>query len=204
MLGFGTALFPLLLVSITYAVVEFNTWYKCVPRFVTAYNLRHSIIHAFATFTMLSIFSTMCQAYAMLKSTSVIDMTGKVKGKVLELDPSITIYSDDHIPYLIVSLSLVFTLVICPGFLLSMYPTRLYGKLSSQCLSSRKQLAIKIFVETVNCGFKDGLNGTRDYRMIPGIMIMLALSYSILMSVSPGHGFNGAQPIITRMIIILS
>ena len=126
---------------------------------------------------MLSIFSTMCQAYAMLNSTSVIDIVGKVKGKVLELDPSITVYSDDHIPYVIVSFSLVFILVICPEFLLSIYPTRLYGKLSSQCLSSRKQLAIKILVETVNCGFKDGLNGTRDYRMIPGIMIMLALSY---------------------------
>ena len=33
---------------------------------------------------------------------------------------------------------------------------------------------------------------------------MLALSYSILMSVSPGHGFNGAQPMITGMIVILS
>ena len=204
MLGFTTALFPLLLVSITYAVVEFKTWYKCVPRFVTAYNLRHSIIHAFATFTMLSIFSTMCQTYAMLDSTSVIDIASKVKGKVLELDPSIRMYSDDHIPYLIVSLSLVFVLVVCPVFLISIYPTRLYGKLSSQCLSARKQLAIKIFVETVNCGFKDGLNGTRDYRMIPGIMIMLPLTISISTSVLPYFGFNGTQPLIVGMIIILS
>ena len=204
MLGFSTALFPLLLVSITYAVVEFNAWYKCVPRFVTAYNLRHSIIHAFATFTMLSIFSTMCQAYAMLDSTSVIDIAGELKGKFLWHDPTIRIYSDEHIPYLIVSLSLVFILVVSPGLLISIYPTRLYGKLCSQCLSARKQLAIKIFVETVNCGFKDGLNGTRDYRMIPGIIILLALTFSILISVFPQHGFSGAQPIITGMIIILS
>ena len=204
MLGFSTALFPLLLVSITYAVVEFNAWYKCVPRFVTAYNLRHSIIHAFATFTMLSIFSTMCQAYAVLDSISVIDIAGKVKGKVLELDPTIRIYSDEHIPYLIVSLSLVFILVVCPGLLISIYPTRLYEKLSSQCLSARKQLAIKIFVETVNCGFKDGLNGTHDYRMIPGIMILLPLTFSILASVLPNVGFNGTKPLILGMIIILS
>ena len=204
MLGFITALFPLLLVSITYAVVEFKAWYKCVPRFVTAYNLRHSIIHAFATFTMLSIFSTMCQAYAMLDSTSIIDITGEVKGKVLELDPTIRMYSDDHIPYLIVSLSLLFILVVCPGLLISIYPTRLYGRLFSQCLSTRKQLAIKIFVETVNCGFKDGLNGTRDYRMIPGIIIMLALTFSILVSVLPHVGFNGTQPLILGMIMILS
>ena len=204
MLGFSTALFPLLLVSITYAVVEFKTWYKCVPRFVTAYNLRHSIIHAFATFTMLSIFSTMCQTYAMLDSTSVIDIAGKVKGKVLGLDPSIKIYSDEHIPYLIVSLSLVFILAVCPGLLISIYPTRLYGKLSSQCLSARKQLAIKIFVETVNCGFKDGLNGTRDYRMIPGIMILLPLIYVILRSVLHPYIFEGTPVLVMGMIMILS
>ena len=204
MLGFATALFPLLLVSITYAVVEFNAWYKCVPRFVTAYNLRHSIIHAFATFIMLSIFSTACVAYAMLDSTSVIDITGKVKGKVLELNPTIRMYSDDHIPYLIVSLSLVFILVVCPGLLISIYPTRLYGKFSSQCLSARKQLAIKIFVETVNCGFKDGLNGTCDCRMIPGIMILLALTFSILMSALPHYGFDGTPPLTIGIILTLS
>ena len=204
MLGFSTALFPLLLVSITYAVVEFNVWYKCVPRFVTAYNLRHSIIHVFATFTMLSIFSTIRQAYAIQESTSVIDIAGKVKGKVLELDPTIRMYSDDHMPYLIVSLSLVFILVVCPGLLISIYPTRLYGKLSSQCLSARKQLAIKIFVETVNCGFKDGLNGTRDYRMIPGITILLLLIYVILQSVLHPYIIEGTPDLVMGMIMILS
>ena len=204
MLGFSTALFPLLLVSITYAVVDFKTWYKCVPRFVTAYNLRHSIIHAFATFTMLSIFSTMCQAYAILQTTSVIDIEGKVKGKVLREDPTIRIYSDEHIPYLIVSLSLVFILVVCPGLLISIYPTRLYGKLSSQYLSARKQLAIKIFVETVNCGFKNGLNGTRDYRMIPGIMILLVIIYAILRSVLYPYIFDGTPLLEVGMIMILS
>ena len=204
MLGFSTVLFPLLLVFITYAVVEFNTCYKCVPRFITAYNFRHSIIHAFATCTMLSIFSTMCQAYAILQTTCVIDIAGNVKGTVLQLEPDIRMYSHDHIPYLVISLSLVFFLVVCPGLLISIYPTRLYGKLSSQCLSARKQLAIKTFVETVNCGFKDGLNGIRDYRMIPGIMILLAFTFSKLMSVLPQRGFAGTPPLATGIIMILS
>ena len=204
MLGFNTVLFPLLLVSVTYAVVEFTAWYKIVPRFVSAYNFRHSIIHAFATFTMLSIFSTMCQAYAILQTTSVFDITGKMKGSVLQLDPSIRMYSRDHIPYLAISLLLVFILVAIPGILITMYPTRLYGKLSSKCLSTRKQLAVKIFVETVNCGFKDGLNGTRDYRMIPGIMILLALAYSLLMAALPHHGFDGTPPLTAGGILALS
>ena len=127
-----------------------------------------------------------------------------MKEKVLQQDPTIRTYSDEHIPYLIVSLLFVFILVVCPGLLISIYPTRLYVKLSSQCLSARKQLAIKIFVETVNCGFKDGLNGTRDYRMIPGVLILLGLTYAILMSSLFLKNFNGLQPFTIGMIIILS
>ena len=203
MLRFGTALFPLLLVSITHAVFEFHTCYKCVPRFVTAYNLRHSIIHAYATFAMLSIFSTMCKAYAILLTSLVIDNAGNVKGTVLQLEPDIRMYSHDHIPYVIFSLSLIFILVVCPGLLISTYPTSLYGKYFSKCLSARKQLAIKIFVETVNCGFKDGLNGTHDYRMIPGIIILLALAYSVIVSILYPYIFS-ATPLLVGMIMILS
>ena len=107
-------------------------------------------------------------------------------------------------PYLIMSLLFVLILVVCPGLLISLYPTRLYVKLSSQCLSARKQIAIKIFVETVNCGFKDGLNGTRDYRMIPGVLILLGLTYAILMSSLSLKNFNGLQPFTIGMIMILS
>ena len=39
--------------------------------------------------------------------------------------------------------------------------------------------------------------------MIPGIMILLALAYSILMSALSEHGFNGTQPLKLGMIIIL-
>ena len=114
---------------------------------------------------------------------SLIYITNNVRVKVLQQDPTIRAYSDEHIPYLIVSLSFVFTLIFCPGLLISLYPTILYGKLSSQCLSGRKQLVvIKIFVETVNCGFKDGLNGIHNYRMIPGVLILLGLTYAILLS----------------------
>ena len=56
-------------------------------------------------------------------------IAGELKGNVLQLDPSMKMYGDDHLPYLIVSLSLVFILVVCPGLPISIYPTRLNGKL---------------------------------------------------------------------------
>ena len=53
-----------------------------------------------------------------------------------------------------------------------MYPTRVYTKLS-QCVSARVRLAITAFAEALHCCFKDGLNGTRDYRASAGLVILL-------------------------------
>ncbi|CAI8016073.1 hypothetical protein GBAR_LOCUS9895, partial [Geodia barretti] len=58
--------------------------------------------------------------------------------------------------------------------LLIIYPTRLYRSLS-QFISARKQLAITSFVESLNGCFKDGLNGTRDYRAYAGLVMLFPL-----------------------------
>ena len=202
MMGFIRSLFPLFLVLVTYTAIEFDACYGLFTQFITTHNLRDTIVHAFATFTMLSIFSTLCQAYAMLQTSVVMDVSGNIRGSVLQFDPTIEMWRVSHVPYLTASLCLVFFLVACPGILLCIYPTRLYRTIS-QRFSTRKQLALKIYAETVNCGFKDGLNGTRDYRMIPGAMILLALIYSVLTSVLPHYGFDGFPPLTIGVIFVL-
>ena len=52
-----------------------------------------------------------------------------------------------------------------------MYPTRIYGYLS-QYISIRKQLAITAFVKALENCFKDGLNGTRDYRALSAFFLI--------------------------------
>ena len=49
--------------------------------------------------------------------------------------------------------------------------SRIYGYLS-QYISIRKRLAITAFVEALQNCFKDGLNGTRDYRALAGLFII--------------------------------
>ena len=202
MLGFFTSFFPLMLVVITYTVIEVNARYSIIKRWsmFTNRTIEHSIIHAFATFTILSISSTACQGYAILQSTSMFNINGKVIRRVLTCNPDIVMFSHEHLPYLFVSLVLVFILVMCPGLLIVIYPTRVYGKLSS-CLSARKQLMITIFVETVHGDFKNGLNNTRDYRVIPGVFILLALAFSLLMSILPHNGFSGFPPLTVGFIL---
>jgi hypothetical protein len=71
--------------------------------------------------------------------------------------------------FMIIPLLQCLFLVFIPCLLLIIYLTRLYRSLS-QFSSARKQLAI---VESLNCCFKDGLNGTRDYRTCAGLVMLL-------------------------------
>ena len=193
-LSINSTLFPLFLVLLTYTAIELSTCYpKFIQRLFSSYNAKHSVIHAFATFMMPTILSTLCRAYTFLQRTPVLDISGNVKGTVLQLDPSIEMWSRKHYPYVITSLSLVCFLVLCPALFLFVYPTRLYRALSGG-LSTRKQLALKIFAETINCGFKDRLNGTKDYRMIPGAFFLVILSYVIIKSFVPHSGYNSFAP----------
>ena len=205
MLGFVSTFYPLFLVLFAYITIELsarcNSMNRCIAinRFITTYNMEHSIIRAFATFTMLSIFSTLCQGYAILQTTRMLDMDGSALRSVWYSDPELTMFSSHHLPYVITSLLFVFILVASPGLLLSIYPTRLYIYLS-QFLSTRNQLKIKIFAETVNGEFKNGLDNTYDYRALPGVFIILALVFSLLMSTLPHYGFDGYPPLSIGLI----
>ena len=63
-----------------------------------------------------------------------------------------------------------------------MYPTRIYNYLS-HFLSARKRLAITAFVEALNNCFKDGLNGTRDYRALAGWVLVVQPVYGIVINI---------------------
>ena len=76
---------------------------------------------------------------------------------------------------ILIILSLILSLLLC------IYPTRLYRYLS-RFLSARKRLAITAFAEALHSCFKDGLNGTHDYRALAeatffGFLIFGAIQY---------------------------
>ena len=73
-------------------------------------------------------------------------------------------------------------LVLIPSLLLCVYPTRIYRYLS-RFVSARKRLAITAFAEALHVCFKDGLNGTRDYRALAGVLILGGVVVSTIDSI---------------------
>ena len=180
MLGFVTALIPLFLVFLTYAGLELNV--KNIPgvrylcqllhkMYSTSFSLSDSVIHAFATFILMSISLVTYETKSMVTSVHLYNVHGKSIRRIMYADPTITMYSGPHYPYLCFALLLMFILVLCPAVVLIVYPTSLYQTFT-RYISPRTQISIKIFVETFQGSFKDGLHGTRDYRMLPGLVIL--------------------------------
>jgi hypothetical protein len=203
MLGFVTALFPLGLIIIVCAGYELNIQnmrgVRCISNLLNKLyskmntnisSTHNSVIRAFATFILMSISLVTFQTHSIVSSRSVYNVSGQVIRRVLYSDPTIETFSSSHFPYLLSAVFLMFVLVLCPALVLILYPTSLYVVLTRH-ISPRKQIAIKIFAETFQECFKDGLNCTRDYRAIPGLFLLTCVGYIIADSVthytSPGR-----------------
>ena len=133
----------------------------------------NAVIHAFATFVLVSSTANVYNLYLMMRGTYVrTSIDGKVHSIRLYFDPTISYLSQEYLLYLSLPVVISILLVLVPSLLLCVYPTRVYTKLS-QCVSARVRLAITAFAEALHCCFKDGLNGTRDYRASAGLVILL-------------------------------
>lgn len=112
-------------------------------------------------------------------------MEGVITKHVVYIDPSVIIFSEKHNYMILLSVFVTVFIYFPPVLLLVIYPTSLYRKISDR-MSSRWRIGIKIFVEMFHGCYKDGTNGTRDYR-----------SYSLLL---PGFVLLPIQGIMTKFL----
>ena len=194
LLNFVPALCPLLLVISTYILIELHgrnfrpivimwkPFSRCFSKLRRNWSATDSIVHAYATLLLLSFATLNHNALQLLESTNVYNSTGTVKTNVLICRPSIHVYSSEYIPYLVTVLILMFFLGVCPTAMLCIYSIKFFQRKLNNCCSQRIQIALKTFVETFQGTFKDGLNGTRDYRISPALFAFLVMLSTILAS----------------------
>ena len=184
--GLATAIYPIILVVITCILMELHArnyriihiLWKPIRISLKKLNITSvtsdAVIHTFATFILLSaiymyltyILATFCSSVTVFRSTN-----GTLYKHVMYYDPTIIWLSSKNTAYFLTGLAIFIFLLFIPSLLLCVYPTRIYGYLS-QYISIRKRLATTAFVEALQNCFKDGLNGTRDYRALAGLFLI--------------------------------
>ena len=130
-----------------------------------------AVIHTLASFMFLLTYNLNFALVAYATWNPVYTMDWSEEYRVFS-DPTVVWFGQMHFIYLsVLGFGLFPFLVVTPSLILLLYPTRIYRFLS-RFLKNRQQLAITAFAEALHSCFKDGLNGTKDYRALAGLTMI--------------------------------
>ena len=195
-LAYIAALYPLLLLSLLYTLIELHSknvrvlvwlWkpfqfgYK---RFQRQWDIRSSIIDAFATFFLLSYVKLLFITYDLLASSEIWSKNGSVIEITSYFDATIQIHHKRKGITILVSgilISLIF--VYLPTLLLLLYPCRCCQKFLTRCSCFRFQF-LRFLMDSFLGSYKDGTNGTRDYRYFAFIFLFFRITISVEYAIS--------------------
>ena len=187
---FLATLYPFILLLLMYIGIELHgrdfkpivilwkPFHKIFLRFYTTWEPSASMIQAFSSLFFLSYAKLLFVIAAPFFVSRAVNAKGEEVDPVVYIDPTVPYLSKKHIYLIIFSLIIAIFLFLPPPILLSIYPTTFFRKISHY-LKPRWNIAIKIYVDTFQGCYKDGTNGTRDYRAVSGYL--LAVGFLLLL-----------------------
>ena len=189
-LDYVIAAYPLTLIILTYTLVRLHyhncalvVWLcrpfiGCFARCRRQWNIQNSLVDAFATFLLLSYVKFLSVSFDILMPTFAWDMNSTMQPPVLYYDGTVEYFGKDHVhlPYALLALAVLLVFTFLPILLLCVYPCRCFQRvLNRYHLSSQ---TLHTFMDTFQGSFKDGTNGTRDYRYFAAVYLIVRY-YSI-------------------------
>ena len=173
-LDYLVALYPLLLLIASYAFLSayekefrivvwlWRPFHKCLARFRRPWNIRHSIIDAFATFLLLSYMKLLTTSVDLLIPISIWNTTHVFEGSYLFYDASVPYFDNQHRAYACCAIIVVIVVVIFPMVLLLLYPMNCFQK----CLNRFKlnSQTLRFFMECFQGSYRDRTDGGMECR----------------------------------------
>ena len=168
LLDYAVAVYPLLLIFITFICVKlhdnfaivvlfWSPFHKCLVRFRKQWNIRSYLINALATFIVLSYVKILNVSFEFLIASNVYNMEGRRINKAFwYYDGRVDMTSKEYLPYLVFALCMLLIFNILPLVLLKLYPFRCFQICLNRVPSSKFKLALQIFMDTFHGCYKDG------------------------------------------------
>ena len=191
MLQYIPAVHPLCLIAVTYVCIKLHdrnfrpiVWlwrpfHKCFTRARRSWDTTSSIIDVFATFLLLSYLKFVQVSLYLLHGITIHNSYGVTETKVLYWDATVKYFSKEHLPYAVAAILILTIFILSPALLLLCYPTKLFRKCSTYCRFRRWQ-ALHVFVEKFQGCYKDGVNGTTDFRSLAGLYLAVRIILTVI------------------------
>lgn len=212
-LKYISAIYPLLLLIITYTVIELKAhnirlvtllWRLCCftcVRWRRVWKAKTSVIDAFASCILLSYTKFVLVSLTYLSYSNVVDGHGKVVDKVLSFDTSIHYFGTEHRPFLVIAILVIVTFGAFPPLVLTFYQFQPFQDLLN-CLHLRGP-GFQRFVEAFQGCYKDGTNGKVDCRFFAGLYFVFRDINFITFAVSTSFPVGFTLIIIATTLFLL-
>ena len=192
-LDYAIAVYPLFLIVITYLLVEMHDhdvrivvwlWKPFHSCFKRNWNIKGSLINAFATFLLLSYVKFLYTSFAFLFPVKVFNIHGKALSQLyLYYDGTVEYFGTEHLPFAILALVALLVFNIFPLLLLVLYPCQCFQRCLNRC-NIRYQV-LHTFMDVFQGSYKDGTNGTRDCRWFAALYLMLRIALLVVYASIP-------------------
>ena len=134
-----------------------------------------SIINAFTTFLLLSFSKILFVSFTLLYTFPLMYNYPNISRKcVLLYDTTVECHTQEYTIFSAVAGCVLAVFIVCPTVVLILYPTKLFRRCVS-CCGFRRWHALHMFVESFQGQYKDGTNGTHDFRMVSASFLILRI-----------------------------
>ena len=177
-LQYVTALFPLVLMLITYVLIELHArdcrilvklWrpiHNFIARFRRKLDQKTSVIDAFATFLLLSYTKFTIISFNLLASGEIIALNGTTLSTILFYNGE-EYFTSKHAPYFAIAIFVLLFIVLPPPILLFVYPTKKFQRFLDRF--NLRSHFLTTFTDAFQGCYKDSSNGGRDCRFFAGL-----------------------------------
>ena len=214
LLDYAIAFYPLVLILIIYLVIELQVrnyrivvWLlrpfrRCCFRFRRQWDVRKSTIDVFTSFTFLSFVKFLSVSFDILISVRPHNVHGKSLDTLyLYFNPTIKYFGEEHLPYAILALLVLFVTVNLPFLLFMLYPCKCFHK----CLAhfQLRSYALHTFMDAFKGCLKDGTDGSRDCRRFAAVYFGTGYVLYFLYALIPNAYFLPLAAIVHIIVSIL-
>ena len=215
LLDYITGFYPMLLILVTYILIKLHShnfklivalwtpFNRCFSKVRRTWNPQASIMNAFATFLILSFTKVLFISFYTIQTVTVTMLNGTFYSEQLYYYPTISASSQNYFPFIVLAYSLTTIFVYIPIILLCCYQFK-YFKRALFCCCSKRRLVADLFMDTFQGYYKDGTNGTYDWRFLSGLYpLLLAVTLPALNQKYRYHNDNMSSYFLTCAIFSL-
>ncbi len=143
-----------------------------------------SITNTFATFLLLSYWKITYVSFHLLSRTDLYVSSGKhLKSQQFYYDASEYLFHGNHLPFALLAVGIIATFVVLPPIFLCLYPTRTFQ--TFLWYARIRGHGMVAFMDVFQGAYKDGSEGTHDWRFMSGAYFLLRI---LVLAVSSSVG----------------